>query len=41
MSLVLSLSKDDVNKLLLINTIGWELMLHIKLKGDEYKSHED
>jgi hypothetical protein len=41
MSLVLSLSKDGVNLLLLINTIGLELTLHIKLKGDEYKSQED
>jgi hypothetical protein len=41
MSLVLSLSNDSVNMLLLTNTIGWESTLHIKLKGDEYKSQED
>lgn len=41
MSLVLSLFNDGVNMLGLANTIGRELTLHIKTKGDEYKSQKD
>jgi hypothetical protein len=35
------LSNDNVNTLLLTNTIGWDFTLYIKLKGDEYESQED